>query len=180
MKNAFAIAVAALLLDNAVASPLNVESRQVGSIKTFVLTPSIINNSNRVVAAQAPLHPVHTRQTTPSVGIPSTTRPRALVPKRCPSSSGVTAHAAPTVARTLRFCRTSPATASLPLPRVDPMAEDLPIKTPCAQRSTGSRRPQVRVRMRMSMRARSWPRAFRVVVSRLLTTSGTAESIPLA
>jgi hypothetical protein len=65
MKNAFAIAVAALLLDSAVASPLNVETRQVGSTSTSVLSGLVVNIFNRVVAAQVPLRPAHTRRTTP-------------------------------------------------------------------------------------------------------------------
>jgi hypothetical protein len=65
MKNAFAIAVAALLLDSAAASPLNVETRQVGSTSTSVLSELVVNILNRVVVAQVPLRPAHTRRTTP-------------------------------------------------------------------------------------------------------------------
>jgi hypothetical protein len=131
MKYTFTLAVAAVLLDSAIASPVNVEARQgVSSAQTCIPYKHVTNDANSKAAVQAHMVLVPTKQTTPSKATQSTTLPRTPAPKSSPSSSGVTAPAAPTGALTPLSCKTSPATASWPSPRAVLMAVALPTLRP--------------------------------------------------
>jgi hypothetical protein len=124
MKHTLAIAIAALFLETAASSPLNIEVRQVSSSKRTFQFRTCLNKTNSKEAVQVHSAPALTKPTTLSAAIQSTIQPRTPGPRNSLYSSGVTAPAAPTGGPTLLCCKTLLAMVSLPLLRVVLTVED--------------------------------------------------------